>query len=166
MDTQLQKPRDVVGGCIVIAIGALFLLLGRDLDFGDSFRMGPGYFPTVLSILMIVLGAALTLQGLRGARTEGAFQHIPWIGFVSVIGIVVFFGLTLRGLGIAPAVAIVVLVTASASRYARLGTSLLLALGLAGFCTVLFIYLLGLPLPSFGPWLSPGYWAPAPATPQ
>ena len=60
MAGQLEKPRDVVGGLLVMAIGAGFLLAGQELEFGTSFRMGPGYFPTLLSLLMIALGAVLT----------------------------------------------------------------------------------------------------------
>jgi hypothetical protein len=78
------------------------------------------------------------------------------------------FGFTLRGLGLAPVILIVVLVSAWASRYASLPSSALLAVGIAAFCTLLFIRGLGLPLPVLGPWLSLGYWsapAPAPAEP-
>jgi Tripartite tricarboxylate transporter TctB family len=165
MATKLEKPRDVIGGGIVLAIGAAFLLLGRDLDFGDSFQMGPGYFPTVLSVLMMILGAVMIFQGRRGARAEGALQHVPWPGLLSVIGSVVFFGLTIRGLGLGPAVALVVLATASASRYSRWGTSVLLALGMTAFSTLLFVFALGLPLPIFGPWLSLEHWSPAVTAP-
>ena len=165
MEPQMQRPRDIIGGLTIVAVGALFLLLGRQLEFGDSFKMGPGYFPTVLSILTIVLGGVLTWKGMRGAPVEGAFSHIPWPGVLGVIGSVVFFGFTIRGIGIAPAVAIVVFVTASASRYARWTTSLLLAVGMAAFCTLLFIYALGLPLPAFGPWLSVEHWSPAATVP-
>ena len=101
MEPQLQRPRDIIGGLVIVAVGALFLLLGRELEFGNSFQMGPGYFPSVLSVLTMILGGVLTWKGLRGAPVEGAFSHIPWIGVVSVIGSVVFFGLTIRGIGIA-----------------------------------------------------------------
>lgn len=162
MNSQLQRPRDVIAGLLIVAIGLAFLLAGRGMEFGTSFRMGPGYFPMVLSALTMLLGAALTLNGLRGARVEGAFGNVPWIGFASVIGAAVFFGLTIRGLGIAPATAIVVFATASASRYARWTSSALLAIGMAAFCTLVFVRALGLPLPSFGPWLTTAYWAPTP----
>jgi hypothetical protein len=165
MEPQLQRPRDIVGGLLIVATGALFLLLGRELEFGNSFQMGPGYFPSVLSALTMILGGVLTWKGLRGAPVEGAFSHIPWLGIVRVLGSVVFFGLTIRGIGIAPAVALVVFVTASASRYARWTSSLALALGLSAFCTLLFIYALGLPLPIVGPWLSVEHWSPAATTP-
>ncbi len=166
MDSQIQKPRDVIGGCVIIAIGAFFLLTGRELELGTSLSMGAGYFPTALSIITIILGGFLALKGLRGARVEGAFSGVPWIPLASIIGSVVFFGITIRGIGIAPAVAIVVFVTALVSRYARWTTAILLAIGMAAFCTAIFIYLLNLPLPTFGPWLSLGHWAPAPAPAQ
>src|SRR5689334_7330691 len=72
-----------------------------------------------------------------------------------------FFGFALRDLGLAPAVLVVVLVTAWASRYARLRSSLLLSVGLAAFCAFLFIRVLGLPLPLTGPWLNAEYWSSA-----
>ena len=45
-----------------------------------------------------------------------------------------------------------------------LRASVLLSLGIAAFCTFLFIRLLGLPLPLTGPWLSASYWSPPAAT--
>ncbi len=172
----MEKPRDVVGGLLVVAIGAGFLLVGRDLEMGSSFRMGPGYFPTILSGLMMFLGAVMTVLAARRPAEEGSFVgYVPWLGVLLVVGSVVFFGLTLRGIGLAPAVALVVLATAWASRYASWRASVPLALGLTLFCVALFVRGLGLPLPVVGPWSNPPPAAappapapagvPAPATP-
>ena len=175
MAGQLEKPRDVVGGLLVVAIGAGFLLFGRELEMGSSFRMGPGYFPTVLSLLMIALGAVLTVLAWRAQSEEGAFAHVPWRGLLLILGATVLFGLALRGLGLGPVLVLAVLATAWASRYAGWRSSVPLALGLAVFCSVLFVKLLGLPLPLLGPWADPQRWmapeappaatAPPPATP-
>ena len=48
---------------------------------------------------------------------------------------------------------------------ASLKASTALALGIALFCSGLFIKGLGLPLPLAGPWLSAAYWSPAPRPP-
>jgi putative tricarboxylic transport membrane protein len=64
---------------------------------------------------------------------------------------VVLFGLSLRALGLLPILVVVVLATAWASRYASLKASVLLAVGIAAFCSLLFIKALGLPLPLLGP---------------
>jgi len=174
---ELEKPRDVVGGLLVVAIGAGFLLFGRELEMGSSFRMGPGYFPTILGLLMVALGALLALLAWRGPAEEGAFAHVPWRGLGLIVGATLLFGAALRGLGLAPLLVLVVLATAWASRYARWRSAVPLALGLALFCSVLFIQLLGLPLPLLGPWADPQRWtapesppaveapAPAPAAP-
>ena len=137
-----------------MTIGTGFLMVGRDLDMGSSFRMGPGYFPTVLSVLMIALGLAITVLALRCPAGEGGSTPLPWRGLLLIIGGAVFFGFAVRGLGLAPVVLGVVLASAWASRYAALRSSLSLSAGLAVFCTFLFIQLLGLPLPLTGPWLS------------
>lgn len=165
MSTRMQKPRDVVGGALIVAIGAIFFLLGRDLEFGNAFRMGPGYFPTVLSVVMMLLGVAMIIPALRGPREPGTFDHVAWRGLALTIGATLFFGLTLRGLGLLPTLIVVVLATAWASRYATWRASVPLALGMAAFCTFLFVYALGLPLPVVGKWLTQ-LWAAAPVAPQ
>ena len=120
--TLMQKPRDVFGGLIVMTIGTGFLVYSQALDIGTASRMGPGYFPIILSILMILLGLVIAGLALRGP-TEHSFGQVPWRGVLLLIGAVLFFGFALRGLGLAPAVLIVVLVTAWASRYAALRSS-------------------------------------------
>ena len=161
MSSGFEKPRDVVGGLVVVGIGGFFLF-GRELEMGTSFRMGPGYFPTILSVLMILLGVAMVALAWRKPTTEGAFGSVPWLGIILVVFPVVFFGLTLRGLGLAPVLVVVVLLTAWASRYRSVRSAVPLALGLAAFCSFLFIRALGLPLPMVGPWLSTSYWSPPP----
>jgi hypothetical protein len=164
MAAEMERPRDIAGGLIVVAIGAGFLLVGRELETGTSFRMGPGYFPTILSVLLILLGAAMAAIAWRKRMTEGAVGSVPWLGVTLVVAPVVFFGLTLRGLGLVPVLVVVVLITAWASRFRSLRTSVPLALGITVFCSALFIRGLGLPLPLVGPWLSPPD-RPAPVSP-
>ena len=162
MSSSFEKPRDVVGGLVIVGIGGLFLLFGRELPVGSSFRMGPGYFPAILSWLMVALGAVIAGLAWRAPHQDGAFGAVPWRALVLIAGATVFFGVALRGLGLGPVLIVVVLATAWASRNARLRTSVPLALGMAAFCSFLFIKGLGLPLPLFGPWVKPSHWAAAP----
>jgi hypothetical protein len=74
----------------------------------------------------------------------------PW-SLVTVA--VVLFGIFMRGAGLVPAAAVLVLVSAYASPKFRWKEVALLAAGLAAFAYVLFIKLLGLPIPALGPWL-------------
>ena len=165
MSAGFEKPRAVVGGLLIVAIGAGFLLFGRVLPVGSSFRMGPGYFPTILSWLMVALGAVMAGLAWRAPHQDGAFGAVPWRALVLIVGATLVFGLALRGLGLLPVLLVVVFATAWGSRYASLKASTALALGIALFCSGLFIKGLGLPLPLTGPWLRSSYWSPPPPPP-
>ena len=74
--TLTQKPRDVFGGLIVMTIGTGFLVYSRALDIGTASRIGPGYFPTILSILIILLGLVIAGLALRSPTTEHSFGQV------------------------------------------------------------------------------------------
>ena len=73
--TLTQKPRDVAG-LIIMIIGAGFLVCSRALDIGTASRIGPGYFPTILSILIILLGLVIAGLALRSPTTEHSFGQV------------------------------------------------------------------------------------------
>jgi len=142
---------NLAAGLVFIALGGLFLFFSRDLEMGTAFRMGPAYFPRVLAGLLIALGAAIALQ-----RGEGG-QHppftVPWRGVVLILSAPILFGLSARGLGLGPAVALITFLAAFASRKMTVPTALAIALGLAVFCVLVFKVGLAVRLPIIGPWL-------------
>ena len=166
MAASFEKPRDVVGGLVMVGIGGLFLLFGRELPVGTLVPDGAGLFPGDPELADGGLGGGDGGAGVAGAAPgrcvrrgavagPGADRRVPRV----------FFGLALRGLGLVPVLLVVVFATAWASRYASLQGLGALALGIALFCSGLFIKGLGLPLPLTGPWLSAGYWSPPPPPP-
>jgi hypothetical protein len=67
----------------------------------------------------------------------------------------IVFGATVRGLGLVGATALVVLLSAFASRRVSPGFAVVLAVSLTLFCVAIFHYGLGLPIRLFGPWTGP-----------
>ena len=159
MASQLQNPRDVVSGAVVVATGAVFLSVGWNLPVGTASRMGSGYFPTMLSLLMIALGLAIIVNTLRQPRNERTEVSFPRVSLALIMGSIVFFAVALKGLGLFVTLFISTLAAASASRYARWRASMMLALVVSAFCVVVFVYALGLQIPVFGRWLSPEFWS-------
>lgn len=144
--------KDLAAGLLFIAIGAFFAgnaLL--DLRMGSTLNMGPGYFPTVLGGLLVLLGLAIGASGI-GKPSEG-FGNISVRGVVLVMAAIVFFGATVRGLGFVPALFVSVMFAALSSREMTLRLALVLAVTLTAFSTLVFIYALGLPYALFGRWL-------------
>ncbi len=138
-------------GLLFVAFGIFFMVQSFGLGIGNAFRMGPGYFPLVLSGVLILLGLVILIQA---TRVEGEpVGPIAWRGMLFILPAPVFFGLTVRGLGFVPSLFITALIAAFASHKMRPGMALLLAAALTLFATFVFSYALGLPFRRFGPWL-------------
>ncbi|MFO1350102.1 MAG: tripartite tricarboxylate transporter TctB family protein [Gammaproteobacteria bacterium] len=147
----IRNPKDFWSGLIFLAFGMTAVVLARDYGMGSATKMGPGYFPTVLGTLLALIGLATATRALFSTGTGiGAFA-LP--GMLLVTGATVLFGLLLRGAGLVPALIVLVLVSAFASRYFRWGPALALAAGLAAFSALVFVQALKLPMALFGPWL-------------
>ena len=143
--------RDAAAGAIFIVFGGLFVLGALGLERGTGFRMGPGYFPLVLGGLLIALGIAVVVKS-AGSLSPPA-GAVPWRALVLILSAPVIFGLTVRGLGLVPAVAAVVLISAFASRRVSARLALALTIGLTAFCVLVFGVGLKLPIPLIGPWI-------------
>ena len=144
---------DALAGIVFILFGLLFGVQSLGLEIGTAFRMGPGYFPLVLSGILILLGGLITASAVhdRGGEPIGS---LAWRGVLFTLPAPIFFGLTIRGLGFVPAIFLTTLIAALASFKMRLHWALLLAVGVTIFATLVFSYGLGLPFRRFGPWLS------------
>jgi hypothetical protein len=147
---RIRSPRDFWAGLLFVGIAAMFIALASQYRFGDAHRMGPGYFPIMVGALLAVLGAVVAGRGL-------AFDGPPLPRFnprpllVTLLA-VVLFGLALERLGLAAAIALLVLVSAFADRDVRLLPSAVLAVLLIAFSVATFVWLLGLPLPVWPAW--------------
>src|SRR6266581_4560881 len=94
----IRHPKDFWAGAMFIAFGVAALTIGSAYPIGTAARMGPGYFPRILGILLIVLGAVLSLRGLRTEGSAVAFGS--FVPMLIVLGSVVLFGLTALKIGL------------------------------------------------------------------
>ncbi len=149
----MQKSlRDLLAGLVFVAFGLAFAGIALTYDLGSAIRMGPGYFPMLLGGLLVLLGIAITVEGLvRG--DEAPIGAIPWRGLLFLTAAVLIFGLTVRRLGMAPALFLAILLAALSSERTKPLTALAMAIGLTLLCVLIFIEGLGMPVPLIAPWL-------------
>jgi hypothetical protein len=141
--------RNLIAALLTIATGAGALLEAARYPMGTLRRMGPGYFPDVLGVLLIGFGAILLLQAFRA-------QPPPTEPFVlrPVLAIplgILLFALLLERFGLGPAVLALVGVSLLAEPVFRLRRALALAAATSALTYVLFILVLRLPF-SFLTW--------------
>lgn len=78
---------EYLASALFIVSGALGLWQSAELATGDASAMGPGYFPRILSALLIVLGSLLALKAWRSTReTIGAVKLRPVSAILIAIG--------------------------------------------------------------------------------
>ncbi len=150
----IRSPKDVLAGLLFIALAGLFAWQANLLPMGSSVRMGPGYFPMILSGLMGVLGLIVLINGFRFSA-EGA-TGIAWRGLILLTLAALFFGAFLRPLGFLPALAGTVFLSALGSQKFHIVTALAITGVMVVFSWAVFIWGLGLPIQLIGPWLG-GY---------
>jgi hypothetical protein len=142
MSPTALRNTDVIGGLLTLAVAAGVLVESSQYGRGTILRMGPGYFPTVLGILLLALGAVLTARGWRGHGEPIAVPRLRPI--VLIAAAVSLFALSLPAFGLAPAIILLVAVSAYASPVRRPLTIAFLAVGLTIFAYVVFVRLLSL----------------------
>ena len=93
---QLRNKQDFWSGVMFILLGLGFAWKATSYSMGTAARMGPGYFPHWLGILMAILGAVVLLTSLRPKAEETTVAKLDFKILAIIIGAIVGFGLLLR----------------------------------------------------------------------
>ncbi len=144
--------KDLLAGLAFIGFGLAFAIGAAGYEVGTARAMGPGYFPLVLGGILVVLGLVIIVKGFIAG--EGAeIGSVPWRALVVIVAAILFFGATIRGLGVVPSVFLTALLAGFSSRRPGLVAPVVIAAGLTVASVLIFVYALQLPLPLFGSWV-------------
>jgi len=142
--------KDVASGLIFLAISAFFAIYSlQTLALGQPSRMGPGFFPFYLSLILAALGLIILLRSV--AVGAGSIGRLPVRGAIFILLSPIVFALLIRPAGLGLTVFITSLVCAFASSRMTWKLALPLAAALSIFCVSVFVWGLGLVIPVFPP---------------
>lgn len=147
-----QALKDLLAGVAFIAFGLAFALGALDYEVGTPLRMGPGYVPLVLGFLLAAFGAGIVLKGFVAGEGEPV-GDVPIRAIVLIVLAFVFFGVTLRGLGVVPSLFVTVFIAALARQRTSPLSALAIAVGLTVASVLIFIFALQLRLQLWGTWI-------------
>lgn len=147
----IRHPKDFWAGVLFIVLGGSACLIALDYAMGSAGRMGPGYFPRILGLLLAGLGLILVL---RSFRLQGEKISFPTFVPLGVVLLSVFvFGIAVNYLGLVLSTIVLVLIASAASHEYRWKESVIASLALAVFVVIAFRYGLKLQLPTWPPFL-------------
>ena len=103
---RIKSQRDFFSGLMFTAVGAAFAFGATKYNIGEAARMGPGYFPLMLGIVLAIVGLLIIFESLVVETEDGEkIGSWAWKPLVFIIGSNVVFGLCIGGirpLGIPP----------------------------------------------------------------
>ena len=150
MTSLIRNPKDFWTGIIYIFFGTAAIIIARDYGMGTALKMGPAYFPTVLSVLLIVIGIISLVRSFIKPGTP--IGRYAFKGLLLVTASTVLFGMIVRGAGLVIALPLLVIVSSYASKQFSWKHTIAMAAGLTVFCILIFLKGLGVPLPILGSW--------------
>ena len=144
---QLRNKQDFWSGVMFVTLGAGFALKATSYSMGTAARMGPGYFPFWLGILMAILGGVILLTSLRPKAEKTEVASFSFKILAIIIGAVIIFGLCLKPLGLIISLFLLVIISSLASHEHSWKVSLINAVFLVVLCWLSFVKGLGLIFP-------------------
>jgi hypothetical protein len=143
--------KDVFAGGTFIVLGLAFAIGALAYDLGEPLRMGPGYVPLALGLIQVILGIMIIVKGFIAGEGE-PIGSTEWRAVALITAAMLFFGLTVRGLGVVGALFGASFMSALARSRTSLREALAIGVGLTILSVVIFIFALRLRLPLLGSW--------------
>jgi predicted outer membrane lipoprotein len=152
----IKSQKDFFSGLMFAIIGGGFAWGATNYSIGTGARMGPGYFPLLLGILLAALGAFTVFYSLIEHTEDGdKIGAFAWRPIIYILGANVIFGILLAGLprlglppmGLIAAIYALTIIASKAGNVFKFKEVLMLATFLSVLSYLAFIKLLSLQMP-------------------
>ena len=144
---RIRSQKDFASGLMFILVGLGFSFVARGYSMGTAAKMGPGYFPFWLGIVLALLGALVLWGSLSSKAAQDSLERWDIKILLWILGAVVLFGLLLKPLGMVLSVVVLVLVSSMASHEFSWNGAVLNAIILVLISMGAFVYGINLQMP-------------------
>lgn len=130
-----------------VAFGVFFAGFGTQYRFGSAASMGPGFFPTMLGVGLILLGVVVAVSGLSPGAAPEKVDRFAWSTLFLIFVPIALFGLLLSTLGLILCLAMLIAISSYASHEFTWKATLGNAAVLIALSLLVFVYALKLQFP-------------------
>lgn len=145
-----KHKRDFYAGGLIMLFGLVAVAKGPGYGTGTLMRMGPGFMPTALGVILVVLGIVIAGSALTTPAGENERilpDHPQWLGWLCILSGPLLFIILGGYFGLLPATFACVFVSAMGDKNATVKSALALAAGITVFGVLLFSYVLQISMP-------------------
>jgi hypothetical protein len=95
---RIKSQKDFVAGLMFLATGVAFAWGATNYTIGEGARMGPGYFPLVLGIILSAIGLFVVFEAMVVETEDGErIGNVAWKPLFFIIFSNVIFGICIGG---------------------------------------------------------------------
>jgi putative tricarboxylic transport membrane protein len=142
---RIRNQQDFAAGLLFLAIASFALWIAWDYPTGTAVRMSSGYFPRLLCLPLLVIGAFVSLRAL--AIDGPAVTRVRLRPVVLVTAAIVVFAYSIQTLGVVLATTLLTVIGGYASPRVRLIEMIAAGAVLAVMMIAIFVWGIGLPIP-------------------
>ena len=96
---KIRSQKDFFSGLMFACAGAAFAIGALNYNVGTGARMGPGYFPLMLGIVLAVIGLIVVFEALVVETEDGEkIGAFAWKPLIFIIGANIIFGIAIGGI--------------------------------------------------------------------
>jgi hypothetical protein len=141
----IRDQKEFVAGILFATIGVVAFIQSQSYDVGTITRMGPGYFPAMIGIGLILAGGCSIVRAIWHATPE-RLENLRWGDMALVLGGVFLFAVLIDRLGLIEAIAALVIVSCSGRILRRPIEVLVIGVALTALAVGVFVYGLNIPV--------------------
>lgn len=134
--------KDFLSGLMFVGFGLLALYFGQKLALGTPVRMGPGYVPRMLSLVLVGLGILICIVAVVSGSDP--VERPKWKPITLVTIGIVCFALLFERAGLIPALIVLILIASLANEEFKLVEVIGNMVALSVLCTLVFKVGLGM----------------------
>lgn len=143
----IRNQRAFAAGALFLAVAVFYFAMSFNYVQGTPARMGPGFFPKMVSILLAVIGLGVILGAVAPRAHVEKLEKWDFKGLLWITGSVALFGLLLPYLGLVIALSALVIVSSLASPEFGWRGAIVNTVVLVVFCVGVFVYGINLQFP-------------------
>jgi putative tricarboxylic transport membrane protein len=112
----MRLTKDLLSGVMFLVFGAGAAVIAHGYDFGTPVRMGSGFFPVVIGVIIAILGLVLIVRSLIKPSSDEPVAMFHFRPLVFISAAIVIFGVLIEDAGLLAALAALIVVARFAGR--------------------------------------------------
>lgn len=136
----MRLTKDLASGLMFGGFGLGATIVASGYGFGTPARMGPGFFPIVIGVLLMAMGFALVVQSLRHPETDEPVErlHFRPLFFISLA--IACFGILIEEKGLIAALVVLIVIARFAGREGSMLELAVMVVVLIAVAVGIFVY--------------------------